>query len=123
MKPTKNFNETTTNPNGSNSGKWTREEHLRFIKGLGIYGKNWKRVESFVSTRSGAQIRSHAQKFFCKLNRSEKNKGAKGGIQLQHGETSEDINNSMGKIIIIFNLMKKRKRAKLNYVNVNVLIC
>jgi SHAQKYF class myb-like DNA-binding protein len=34
--------------------------------GLRIYGKNWKKIEQLVSTRTGTQIRSHAQKFFLK---------------------------------------------------------
>ena len=35
------------------------------------YGKDWKKVEQYVKTRSGAQIRSHAQKFFTKLQKLE----------------------------------------------------
>jgi hypothetical protein len=34
---------------------------------LKAYGKNWKKIETFVGTRSSTQIRSHAQKFFNKL--------------------------------------------------------
>ena len=34
--------------------------------GLRIYGKNWKKIEQLVESRSGSQIRSHAQKFFLK---------------------------------------------------------
>lgn len=37
-----------------------------------MYGKDWKKVESHIKTRSGAQIRSHAQKFFLNV---EKTKG------------------------------------------------
>lgn len=51
------------------TGRWTKEEHQRFIEGLKKFGKNWKKVEEFVGTRTGAQIRSHAQKFF---NRCQK---------------------------------------------------
>lgn len=32
------------------------------------YGKNWKEVEEIVKSRKGPQIRSHAQKFFLKVN-------------------------------------------------------
>jgi len=35
-------------------GRWTPEEKERFIEGLKIYGKDWKKVERFIGTRSGA---------------------------------------------------------------------
>ncbi len=49
------------------SGKWTEEEHSRFLQALNIYGNCWKKVEDFVGTRSCAQIRSHCQKYFRRL--------------------------------------------------------
>jgi SHAQKYF class myb-like DNA-binding protein len=51
------------------TGRWTKEEHQRFVEGLKKFGKNWKQVEDFVGTRNGTQIRSHAQKFFLRLER------------------------------------------------------
>lgn len=36
-----------------------------------MYGKHWKLVEKHVGTRSGTQVRSHAQKYYMKIN-SEK---------------------------------------------------
>ena len=50
-----------------NEGRWSSEEHTRFIEGLVEYGKNWKDVQKYVGTRSTAQVRSHAQKFLLKL--------------------------------------------------------
>ncbi|CAD8198168.1 unnamed protein product [Paramecium octaurelia] len=50
-------------------GRWTKDEHQRFVEALSIHGKNWKKVEEYVGTRSGAQIRSHAQKFFNRLEK------------------------------------------------------
>ena len=50
-------------------GRWTKDEHQRFVEALKLYGKNWKQVEEHVGTRNGAQIRSHAQKFFNRLER------------------------------------------------------
>lgn len=35
------------------------------------YGKDWKKVEDYVKTRTGSQVRSHAQKFFGKLQKGE----------------------------------------------------
>lgn len=48
------------------SGRWTKEECKRFEEALKKYGRNWRKVEDYVGTRSGTQIRSHAQKYFLK---------------------------------------------------------
>lgn len=53
------------------SGRWTREEHEAFLKGLAIYGREWKKVAKSIPTRTSAQIRSHAQKYFAKLSKDE----------------------------------------------------
>lgn len=52
---------------GKAEGRWTEEEHSRFLIGLKKYDKNWKKLESFVGSRTSSQIRSHAQKYFNKL--------------------------------------------------------
>jgi hypothetical protein len=36
------------------------------------FGKDWKNVEKVVKTRNNSQLRSHAQKFFYKLNNIDK---------------------------------------------------
>jgi SHAQKYF class myb-like DNA-binding protein len=66
------------------AGRWTKEEHQRFIEGIKKYGKNWKQVEDYVGTRSGAQIRSHAQKFFIRLEREYNVKLDGSKIQAEH---------------------------------------
>lgn len=48
-------------------GRWSKIEHDRFIEAIKKYGKDWKSVESYIESRSGSQIRSHAQKFFNRL--------------------------------------------------------
>ena len=50
-----------------NEGRWSNEEHIKFIEGLVKYGKNWKYVQKYIGTRSVSQTRSHAQKFLLKL--------------------------------------------------------
>ena len=51
---------------GYSTGRWTQQENEQFINALRVYGKEWKKVQEFIPTRSSTQIRSHAQKFFLK---------------------------------------------------------
>ena len=55
--------------NKFNIGRWTKEEHLKFLKGIIEYGNNWKMVEKLIKTRSSSQARSHAQKYFEKVKK------------------------------------------------------
>jgi len=50
-------------------GRWTTAEHELFLKGMRLYGREWKRVAQHIPTRSAAQVRSHAQKYLTKLQR------------------------------------------------------
>eukprot|EP00578_Thalassiosira_sp_NH16_P001033 CAMPEP_0181136544 /NCGR_PEP_ID=MMETSP1071-20121207/33233_1 /TAXON_ID=35127 /ORGANISM="Thalassiosira sp., Strain NH16" /LENGTH=1339 /DNA_ID=CAMNT_0023223247 /DNA_START=272 /DNA_END=4292 /DNA_ORIENTATION=- len=43
------------------TGRWTKEEHEAFLSALQLYGKEWKKV--------AAQTRTHAQKYFQKLQK------------------------------------------------------
>eukprot|EP00829_Urostomides_striatus_P016676 TRINITY_DN5559_c0_g1_i3.p2 TRINITY_DN5559_c0_g1~~TRINITY_DN5559_c0_g1_i3.p2 ORF type:complete len:116 (-),score=27.87 TRINITY_DN5559_c0_g1_i3:12-359(-) len=38
-----------------------------YLVALKVYGHNWKKIELYVPTRTGIQIRSHAQKHFKRL--------------------------------------------------------
>ena len=49
------------------NGKWSDDEHKRFLQALELYGNCWKKVEEYVGTRTCAQIRSHCQKYFRRL--------------------------------------------------------
>lgn len=63
-------------------GRWSNEEHENFLKGLKIYGKGkglnqlfsiileWKKIATLISSRSIVQVRTHAQKFFQKVART-----------------------------------------------------
>ena len=63
---------TLTTASSNLNGRWTNEEHIRFLKGCLLYGNNWKKVENYVKSRTSSQIRSHAQKFLIKLNKKYK---------------------------------------------------
>ena len=52
-----------------NMGRWTKEEHKKFLKGIIEYGNNWKIIEQLIRTRSSSQARSHAQKYFVKVKK------------------------------------------------------
>ena len=51
----------------SKDGRWTKDERIKFFHGIALYGANWKKVKSLISTRTAIQVRSHAQKFFIKM--------------------------------------------------------
>ena len=53
-------------------GRWTKEEHNNFLKGMKEYGNDWKMLEKLIKTRSRSQIRSHAQKYFVRLRKKVK---------------------------------------------------
>lgn len=38
-----------------------------------LYGKDWRKIQDFIKTRTGAQIRSHAQKYFITMQKHEGN--------------------------------------------------
>jgi len=55
---------------------WLPDEHQRFLAGLQKYGhKDMKSIAEFVATRSTTQVRTHAQKYFLKLERHGKSLG------------------------------------------------
>jgi len=45
---------------GKTNGRWQKEEHDKFVRGkllttaITLYGKDWKKVEQHIGTRSGA---------------------------------------------------------------------
>lgn len=55
--------------------RWTPEEHRLFLEGIMLYGKDWKKMQPLIKTRTLVQIRTHAQKVFKKIGLKKINGG------------------------------------------------
>lgn len=54
-----------------NTGRWTKSEHEIFIEGLKRHGREWKLIAAMIKTRTVVQIRTHAQKYFQKVQKKQ----------------------------------------------------
>ncbi|EYU19585.1 hypothetical protein ABFS82_06G106300 [Erythranthe guttata] len=52
---------------------WTEPEHDKFLEALQLFDRDWKKIEAFVGSKTVIQIRSHAQKYFMKAQKSGNN--------------------------------------------------
>ena len=50
-----------------NKGRWTKEEHDKFIDGIVQFGTKWEEIISLIKSRTYKQVRYHNQKFVKKL--------------------------------------------------------
>jgi hypothetical protein len=57
--------------NGPLNGRWTKEEHTLFLKGLNDYGREWKKVATLIHTRSAAQVPALAFLLFSHTNSAD----------------------------------------------------
>ena len=91
-----------------NNGRWAKNEHLRFLAGCLKYGNNWKKVETYVRTRTSTQIRSHAQKYLKKLEKKYYSKGSTQNTnQSPNDSYTEEITNNN-------NLLKNKENQNNN---------
>jgi len=70
-KPSRSSSVVNAGEESAVSGRWTAAEHEAFLTGLKVYGREWKKVAKCVPTRTPAQIRSHAQKYFNKVSKEQ----------------------------------------------------
>jgi len=50
---------------------WSEEEHEKFVQALKLFDRDWKKIEKFIGSKTVIQIRSHAQKYFQKVQREQ----------------------------------------------------
>ena len=50
-------------------GRWSKIEKLKFLEGFYKFGFDWKKINKSISSRTAAQVRSHAQKFLLGLRK------------------------------------------------------
>ena len=70
-KKTKKKQNKKNDNNKFSKGRWTQEERYKFADALHKFGAEWKKINNYITTRSSAQIISHAQKFLSKLIKNE----------------------------------------------------
>ena len=84
-------NSSSQKSKGQSSGRWTQAEHQAFLEGLTECGREWKKVALRIPTRTSAQIRSHAQKYFAKLQRDQESSASNANMSFVHGDLSTPI--------------------------------
>ena len=89
-----------------NKGRWSLEEHKKFITGILEYGNDWRKVQKHIKTRSSTQARSHAQKFFLRIKNDLKLNGNKNTIF----EYKENFS-----IKFFFDMLNKFEKNQSNY--------
>ena len=60
----------TINNSNSSNGRWSKEEHNKFIEAIIKFGNDWKKIQKYIPSRTSTQARSHAQKFLMKFRNS-----------------------------------------------------
>jgi len=72
---------------GENTGRWTKAEHDIFLVGLKQHGKGWKQIAAMIKTRTVVQVRTHAQKYFQKLEKARA-QGRNGPVEMDCRDAS-----------------------------------
>lgn len=109
-----------TSPSSIN-GRWTREEHNRFIDAIIIYGNDWKKVQKHVYSRSSTQARSHAQKFLLKLKNSEIFRKKKIDKNMSWAKTIQYLKNEFSNEEL-YDILKSVTKQKKNNSKKNIII-
>lgn len=71
---------------------WTPEEHARFLEALEKFGpKEVRAISEYVGTRTTTQVRTHAQKFYLKLQKEERLAAERKAKALATGQSLEAV--------------------------------
>merc|ERR1719174_1159548 len=57
------------------NGRWSKQEHQQFLDLMEVHGRSWTKIARCMDTRTEPQVRSHAQKYFIKLEKEAKRIG------------------------------------------------
>ena len=94
--PFKNDPKQEKNSKKVSEGRWSSEEHQKFLEGWKLYKNNWTKLQEHIGSRDATQIRSHAQKYHNKVFYEETHK------MLQE----------RGKGEVLFQVHKSKKRLR-----------
>jgi SHAQKYF class myb-like DNA-binding protein len=130
-----NEDDNITSNSSLKSGRWSEEEHQKFIEGILEFGNEWKKVQKIIKTRTSTQARSHAQKFFLRIKKSllDLNKNYKDNkcnisnidAEVILNYVIDIISNEKKKKIQLTNLQKERLISVINckFSNENITNC
>ena len=113
-----NEDDNITSNSSLKSGRWSEEEHQKFIEGILEYGNEWKKVQKIIKTRSSTQARSHAQKFFLRIKKSL-NELSRNSNDENKGN-NYDKNNIDIEVILnyVIDIISNEKRKKIELTNI-----
>ncbi|KAG6975881.1 hypothetical protein JG688_00001927 [Phytophthora aleatoria] len=101
-----------------NTGRWTEAEHKLFLQGLETFPyRAWKKIATLIKTRTVVQIRTHAQKYYQKLEKEEarlKEREAQDRAAIAAGAAPSSILSSPSSQKKKMHLMRKRKCSMLD---------
>ncbi|KAK1945788.1 Protein LHY [Phytophthora citrophthora] len=108
----------SSKPVKANTGRWTEAEHKLFLQGLETFPyRAWKKIATLIKTRTVVQIRTHAQKYYQKLEKEEarlKEREAQDRAAVAAGAAPPSTPTSPGSQKKKMHLMRKRKCSVLD---------
>lgn len=79
----------------AHDGKWEDSEHVKFLEGLKAHGKRWSEIRNHVGSRTCQQVRSHAQKFFKRMEKLGLYKRTNSRVRKLESSQNDDTTHNM----------------------------